>query len=192
MTVTKRRETLETQIELTLDKSENNAVQKSKLKIGVPFFEHMLTAFFFYSDLSATVQCVGDLEIDPHHTLEDLGIVLGEAVYELARRLTGYERYASNYLPMDDALVRTVLDISGRPYFQLEGLPLWELTALEQSMVEFMRSFAINARLTVHMDVIRGHNRHHIFEALFKSFGKALGNALEPKNQVMSTKGCIG
>ncbi|HAS74719.1 MAG TPA: imidazoleglycerol-phosphate dehydratase [Clostridiales bacterium UBA8960] len=162
------------------------------LNSGVPFFNHMLHAMLFFTKLSADIECIGDLDVGTHHSLEDIGILMGEAIKGIYSEMRGFNRYACALMPMDDALVRVVLDISGRPYFVLEGLDQNSLSELQQSLIEFLHACCVNARMTVHIDVIRGFNRHHIFEALFKAFGKALGEALTEKQSIMSTKGVIG
>lgn len=188
------RKTKETEISIKLRNDPPLSVVDSELYIdtGVPFFNHMLTALLFRANMNAMIKCMGDLEIDAHHTLEDVGIVMGDALIGIYKEMDGFARFACVTIPMDDALVRVALDISGRPYFQLEGLVLERLDGLEQSLVEFLRTFSIQAKMTVHIDVLRGFNRHHIFEAIFKALGGALGEALIFRNTLQSTKGVIG
>lgn len=188
--IEKRRKTNETNILIQLKTQEEDEIEP-KIVTGIPFFGHMLNALLFYAKLEVNIYCEGDLEVDPHHSLEDIGIVLGDVIQTQYSEIKHFKRFSSCYTPMDEALVRTVLDISGRPYFQIEGIELATLSSLEQAMLEFLRSFAMNAKLTVHMDVLRGFNRHHIFEALFKSFGMCLGESLMSVGVMMSTKGSI-
>ncbi len=188
------RKTKETEISIKLRNDQTLSVVNSELNIdtGVPFFNHMLTALLFRANMNAVIKCTGDLEVDTHHTLEDVGIVMGDALIGVYKEMDGFARFACVTIPMDDALVRVALDISGRPYFQLEGLVLDRLDGLEQSLVEFLRTFSIQAKMTVHIDVLRGFNRHHIFEAIFKALGGALGEALIFRKTLQSTKGVIG
>ena len=162
-----------------------------KIDSGVPFFDHMLSAMLFRADIVAVVDCKGDLLVGTHHTLEDIGITMGEAIREAYARMEGFVRYACITVPMDDALVRVAIDISGRPYFLMEGVPVDQMNELEQSCIEFLRAFSINAKMTVHIDVLRGFNRHHILEATFKAFGGGLGEALTRQKTLASTKGVI-
>lgn len=194
MMVEHYRKTKETEITIKLGKKTTfpDIDKGSVIDSGVPFFNHMLDAMLFRANMCADLKCFGDLEVDVHHTLEDVGIVMGDALKAIYTDMDGFARYACTTLPMDDALVRVALDVSGRPYFHLEGLVLDRLDALEQSMVEYLRTFSIEAKLTVHIDVLRGFNRHHIFEAIFKALGTALGEALDQRKTVQSTKGVIG
>lgn len=189
--IEKKRKTKETNILIQL-KTKEEDVLVPKLKVGVPFFEHMLNALLFYAKLEMHIYCEGDLDVDAHHSLEDIGIVLGDVIQSYYGEINKFKRFSSCYAPIDETLVRTVLDISGRPYFQIEGIDLYALTSLEQSLLEFLRALAINAKLTVHVDVIRGFNRHHIFEAIFKSFGMCLYESMVMSDEMMSTKGSIG
>lgn len=186
-----KRKTAETSVTVQIKNAQDELLQ-TKVEIGVPFFEHMLKAMIFYAGLEVSIDCKGDLHVDEHHSLEDVGIVMGEALLNYYKAQNNFKRFSSCYVPMDEALVRAVLDISGRPYFQIDGLDLGVLSSLEQSMIEFMRSFVINARMTVHIDVIKGFNRHHIFEAIFKAIGFCLKESLITSNLLMSTKGSIG
>lgn len=188
--IEKTRKTNETNITIKL-KTEDTDITGTKVEIGVAFFEHMLKALLFYANLEMELQCEGDLEIDEHHSLEDIGILMGETLLTYYREIGKFQRFSSDYMPMDEALVRTVVDISGRSYFQIDGLEIMALSSLEQSIIEFLRSFSINAKLTVHIDVLKGINRHHIFEAIFKSFGRCLKESLTLSTVIMTTKGSI-
>lgn len=190
MAVEITRTTLETDIRMTLVEGDVAKVGKrffSDPSLG--FFEHMLSALLYYARLDVTIACTGDIWVDTHHTLEDVGIVLGLAVKKLLEQKDGYARYGAAYVPMDEALVRTVLDLSGRPYFVLVGFDLTALPENEQALVEFLRAWSQNAGVTLHIDVLRGTNRHHIFEAVFKSVGRALAQALAEQETILSTKG---
>lgn len=188
MIIERERKSLETDLKIQM-KLEKGI--QSTLDVGVPYFEHMLRALCFYAGLQVELIGKGDLEIDTHHTLEDTGILMGQALSSLYEGIMNFRRFSTAYVPMDETLVRTALDISGRSYFIVEGLDVYVLSGLEQSLLEYLRSLTINAKMTVHIDVIRGTNRHHIFEAMFKSYGKALGEALIAESYLMSTKGCI-
>ena len=185
------RKTKETEVTVDIELS-NVKSEALNIRSGVPFFDHMLHAMLFCAQMKADIQCVGDIEVGTHHSLEDVGILMGEAIKEIYSNMNGFKRYACTVMPMDDALVRVVVDISGRPYFVFEGIELSSLNELQQSCLEFLQSFCVKARMTVHIDVIRGFNRHHIFEAMFKGLGKSLGEALLEREGIMSTKGVIG
>ncbi len=184
------RKTKETQIEavLSLDGGEIN------LHTGIGFFDHMLHALAFYAGFGLTLNVQGDLEVDGHHTVEDTGIVLGQALAHALGDKAGIARFATAYVPMDEALARTVLDISGRPFLVFEG-------AMPQPMIgeydsclteEFMRAFATHGGLTLHQCVLYGKNAHHMTEALFKSLGLCLKTAVSIcGNDVLSTKGIL-
>jgi len=189
-----KRKTFETDILLKLILESN---EKSKIDSGVKFFDHMLNSMsrhgFFYLDLN----CKGDLGVDDHHSVEDIGICLGRAVKDALRDVRGIRRFGESTIPMDDALSLVVVDISGRPYFRYNGP---ELTGKignysEELTIEFMRSFATNAEINLHINVFYGDNRHHIHESIFKALGVSLYRAysINPmlKNEVMSTKGSL-
>lgn len=188
MNIARERKSLETDLKVEIAAIKGT---QSLIDVGVPFFEHMLRALCFYAGIEVTLKGTGDLEIDTHHTLEDSGILMGQALLGYYQAIGNFKRFASAYVPMDESLVRTALDISGRAYFTIEGMDVTKLSGLEQSLLEFLRSLTLNAKITVHVDVIRGTNRHHLFEAIFKSYGKALGEALSTETYLMSTKGCI-
>ena len=185
-----KRTTLETNITMTLTEgcvSKNGKRFLQDASLG--FFDHMLTALLYYAQLDVSLTCSSDVWVDTHHTLEDVGIVLGQGIQHLLKAKSGYARFGTAYVPMDEALVRTVLDLSGRPYFVVNGFDLLTLPESEQALVEFLRALSQNAGITLHIDVIRGANRHHIFEAIFKSVGQALAQALMAKETIQSTKG---
>jgi imidazoleglycerol-phosphate dehydratase len=168
------RETRETQIRVELARGSGAAT----IDTGVPFLDHMLVTFASYSALDLTVRARGDLE---HHTIEDVAIAVGTALAESLPETAA--RYGDRTVPMDDALVQAAIDLGGRPYY--EG-------PLPSRMYDhWMRSFADNARATVHLRVLRGTDRHHIIEASFKALGLAVRDALVETGAVFSTKGRV-
>jgi imidazoleglycerol-phosphate dehydratase len=189
-----RRETKETAItvQLTLDGS-----GKADLKIGVPFLEHMLDQVARHGMFDLVIDAKGDLAIDAHHTVEDVGITLGQA---LARALTdkkGIFRYGHAYVPLDEALSRVVLDCSGRPGLEYNvDYPRARVGDFDVDLVyEFFQGFVNHAQVTMHIDNIRGRNAHHIAETIFKAFGRALrmAVAVDPRMEGItpSTKGTL-
>lgn len=186
------RETLETQIRLVLDIDGRG---KSDLKIGLPFFEHMLDQVARHGLFDLAIEAQGDLHIDAHHTVEDIGITLGQALFEAAGDLRGIYRYGHAYVPLDEALSRVVVDFSGRPglVYHVE-FPRAQVGGFDVDLFhEFFQGFVNHARVTLHIDCLRGRNVHHIAETVFKAFGRALRFALErdPRRGegVPSTKG---
>ena len=185
-----QRKTKETDIRLSL------ALEGGEVEVstGIGFFDHMLTAFAFYGGLGLKLEVKGDLEVDGHHTVEDVGIVLGQALSRALGDRKGIRRFASAYIPMDEALCFTALDFSNRPYLVFDA-------AMPQPMIggydaclteEFMRAFAVNSGLTLHMKCLYGKNAHHITEALFKSLGVAVKEAVAITGTgVTSTKGVL-
>lgn len=185
-----KRTTKETQIELALNLEGGEIV----VQTGIGFFDHMLTALAFYAGFGLQLTVQGDLNVDGHHTVEDTGIVLGQALAQALGDKAGITRFASSFVPMDEALARTVLDISGRPYLVFEAAMPQELIGEYDSCLteEFMRALAVNAGLTLHQHALYGKNAHHITEALFKSLGLALKEAVAVKGAgVTSTKGVL-
>ena len=164
---------------------------------GIPFFDHMLHQLGRHSGFSLEVRCDGDLEIDAHHTVEDVGIAIGEAFAEALGDKAGVRRFASIRVPLDEALVDVALDLSGRPYLHHEvdfpgekilGDPPFD----PQLMEEFWRAFTVSARITLHLTLIRGKNTHHIVEASFKGVARALRDAVRVDGGgVPSTKGSL-
>lgn len=165
------------------------------IKTGIGFFDHMLTAFCFYAGFGAKLSVEGDLYVDGHHSVEDTGIVLGQAIKQAAGERTGIRRFASAYIPMDEALCRTVLDFSGRPFlvYDAPAFPAAESCGYDFALTEeFMRALAVHAGITLHQKVCYGKNAHHITEALFKSLGLAMKEALHVESgAVVSTKGVL-
>lgn len=184
------RETAETSIEVALDIDGDG---ESRVDTGIGFFDHMLDAFAKHGLFDLTVDCDGDLEIDDHHTVEDVAIVLGEAFDEALGEKRGIARFADRRVPLDEAVASVVLDVSGRPQFSFEGEFSQErIGGFTAGMApHFARSLATNAGLTLHLDV-EGENAHHEVEAVFKSLGRALDDATridERRSETPSTKG---
>ncbi len=184
------RKTKETDIRLSL------ALEGGEVEVstGIGFFDHMLTAFAFYGGLGLKLEVQGDLEVDGHHTVEDVGIVLGQAMREALGDRKGIRRFASAYIPMDEALCFTALDFSNRPFLVFDAdMPQPMIGAYDACLTEeFMRAFAVNSGLTLHMKCLYGKNAHHITEALFKSLGVAVKEAVAITGTgVTSTKGVL-
>lgn len=192
-TAKQRRKTKETDISLNLNLDGSGTTQ---LNTGIGFFDHMLDGFARHGFFDLRVQVTGDLIVDTHHTIEDTGIVLGNAIRIALRDKRGIRRYGSCILPMDETLVLCAIDLSGRPYFSFEG----EFTAervgyMETEMVrEFFYAISYSAGMNLHMKLLNGSNNHHMIEGLFKSFGRALDEATsrDPRiKDIMSTKGSL-
>lgn len=184
------RNTKETQITLALD-LEGGEV---RIRTGIGFFDHMLTAFVFYGGLGLILEARGDLEVDGHHTVEDVGICLGKAMREALGDRKGIRRFASAYIPMDEALCFAALDFSNRPFLAFEAeMPQSMIGAYDSCLTEeFMRAFAMNSGLTLHMKALSGKNAHHMTEALFKALGVAVRDAIQVTGTgVTSTKGVL-
>ena len=184
------RETKETSVSvaLTLEGGER------KISTGIGFFDHMLTALAFYGGLGLELTAQGDLEVDGHHTVEDVGIVLGQALRQALGDRKGIRRFASAYIPMDEALCFTALDFSNRPFLVFDGdMPQAQIGGYDACLTEeFMRALAVNGGMTLHMRALYGKNAHHITEALFKSLGVALREAVRIEGHgVTSTKGVL-
>jgi imidazoleglycerol-phosphate dehydratase len=188
------RKTKETDIALTVDLDGSGTVSAAT---GVPFLDHMLDALGRHGGLDLRVTCTGDAAMDPHHTVEDVGIALGVAVRQALGTKAGIARYGHAYAPLDEALARVVIDISGRPYLHFEAAMPEAVIGVDfaASLVEeFWRAFVVNAGLTTHIDLIRARNSHHAAEAIFKAGALALKAATRLTNdprQVPSTKGVL-
>ena len=187
------RKTNETDISLTLTLDGNG---KQDIATGIGFFDHMLSGFTRHGFFDLDLKVAGDLEVDCHHTIEDTGIVLGNAIREALGDKKGIKRFASMILPMDETLVLCAIDLSGRPYFAFDA----EFTTdrvgdMDTEMVrEFFYAVSYSAGMNLHMKVLSGTNNHHIIEALFKAFGKALDDAssYDPRiTDILSTKGSL-
>ncbi len=188
------RATKETRIRLVLGLDGSG---RAAIRTGIGFFDHMLEALARHGLLDLEVECAGDLQVDGHHTVEDVGIVLGQAIARALGDRAGIRRYADALVPLDEALVRAVVDVSGRPYlgYHVE-IARWQMLGDYDVLLtpEFFRAVVLNAGLTVHLDLIRGDNPHHIVEATFKAFARALEQAtrLDPRVVgVPSTKGVL-
>lgn len=184
------RETKETQITLSLN-LDGGPVQ---IDTGIGFFDHMLTAMAFYAKMGLEVTARGDLHVDAHHTVEDVGIVLGQALKQALGDKVGIRRFASAYIPMDEALCHTALDFSNRAYLHFDAEMPQELIGSYESCLteEFMRAVAMNSATTLHMRALYGKNAHHITEALFKSLGVCIQDAAQITSEgVTSTKGVL-
>ncbi|MFC4548709.1 MULTISPECIES: imidazoleglycerol-phosphate dehydratase HisB [Halorussus] len=184
------RETAETDIEVTLDVDGDG---ESTVETGVGFFDHMLESFAKHGLFDLTVRCDGDLDIDDHHTVEDVAIALGRAFDEALGDKRGIERFADRKVPLDEAVASVVVDVSGRPLFEFDGeFSQATVGGMTSHMAKhFFRSLATNAGLTLHVSV-RGENAHHEIEAMFKSAARALDDATridERRGDVASTKG---
>ena len=190
-TATINRKTKETDINLTLNLDGEGL---SKIHTGVGFFDHMLTAFSFHSGIDLDVTCKGDLEVDDHHTVEDVGLALATGLLEALGDKTGINRYGTSYVPMDETLVRVVIDFSGRPAFVYNAdLQRDRLGTLDtQNVQEFFKSISNEAKMNLHMEVLYGDNDHHKVEALFKAFGRAVKDAVKiVDDRLPSTKGAL-
>lgn len=184
------RKTKETNITITLDL---DASGQTSIETGIGFFDHMLTSLARTSLFNLAVQAKGDLYVDQHHTIEDVGIVIGQAFAQAVGDRKGIQRFASAFVPMDEALARVALDISGRGFLAFDGaIPENPALNFDTQMVEeFFRAFATNAWLTLHITILSGKNTHHIVEAIFKAVGLALRQAvkIDPRIEgVLSTK----
>ena len=187
------RETKETKIKLELN-LEGSGI--SDVKTGIGFLDHMLDLWTFHGLFNLKLTCKGDLEIDTHHTTEDIAIALGSALYKAVGEKKGIVRYGYYYVPMDEALLRVALDLSGRPEFVFSGEFLQSsIGNLDTQMIRhFFKSLAIYSRMTLHMSILYGINDHHKCEGLFKALGRALRQAVEidPRRiGVASSKGIL-
>jgi len=191
------RKTSESAIELTLNL---DGTGKSSISTSVPFFDHLLTAFSKHSLIDLEIKATGDTHIDAHHTVEDTAIVLGQAVKQALGDKSGIGRYGDATVPLDEALVRAVVDVSGRPYLVHTGEPAgFEFHLIgghfTGSLVRHVfEAITLNAGITVHITVLDGRDPHHIAETEFKAFARALRKAVEPDSRVdgvPSTKGAL-
>jgi imidazoleglycerol-phosphate dehydratase len=188
-----RRETAETKIELKLNL---DGTGTADLQTGIGFLDHMLHLLARHSLIDLSVRAAGDLHVDPHHTVEDVGICLGRAIHEALGDKTGVRRYGSFTLPMDETLVTVALDLSGRPFFVWKAdVPVEQLGGFNSPLAEeFWQAVASNALMNLHVVCHYGKNTHHIIEAIFKGAARALRQAVEmdPRMKgVPSTKGTL-
>jgi len=190
-TSTKKRSTKETNITVSLDLDGKGSAD---IDSGVGFFDHMLTALAVHSGFDLTVKCEGDLGVDAHHSVEDVGIVLGQAFCEAIGDKAGIARYGSFTLPMDEALASCHLDIGGRVFAVIEApFTADRVGELDTQMIaEFFRAFAVNAKVTLHIAALYGENDHHKAEAMFKAFAHALRMAVSQSgSDLLTTKGAL-
>lgn len=184
------RTTKETDVRLKLSLDGGNV----SVSTGIGFFDHMLTALFFYAGFGVELQVNGDLQVDGHHTVEDTGIVIGQAIREALGDKKGIRRFASAFVPMDEALCLTALDFSGRPFLVFDApMPQEVIGAYDACLTEeFMRALAVNGGITLHQKCFYGSNAHHITEGLYKSLGLSLKDAVRIDGDgVTSTKGVL-
>lgn len=190
----RNRSTKETVIDITVDLDGGSEVAAST---GIPFFDHMLAQLGRHGGMDLAIDARGDLEIDAHHTVEDVGILLGEVFREAVGDKAGVRRFASNRVPLDEALIDVALDLSGRPYLHYEvDFPgeriLGEPPFDPQLVEEFWRAFVTSAAITLHITSVRGRNTHHIIEAMFKGVARSLRDAVRVEGTgVPSTKGTL-
>ena len=187
-----KRETKETKIDIRLNL---DGTGESSIQTGVGFFDHMLTLLAFHSQMDLDVKVEGDTWVDAHHTVEDVGIALGQLIAKSLGDKVGIRRYGSSYMPMDETLARAVIDVSGRPFLVYQAdIRNPKLGDFDTELAEeFFRAVAMNGRLTLHLSVLYGSNSHHMIEGLFKAFGRALAEAVssDGTNRLPSTKGWI-
>lgn len=183
------RVTGETDVSITMDLDGGGR----SISTGLGFFDHMLTALAVHGGLGLTVEARGDWEVDCHHTVEDVGIVLGQALGQALGDKSGLRRYGHAYIPMDEALGFCAVDVSGRPFLVFQGeFPQERVGEYDSCMTEeFFRAVAMNAGLTLHLRCEYGKNTHHMVEALFKAFAHALKDAVAREEGVLSTKGVL-
>ena len=188
------RNTKETQISLSLNVDGKG---QSSLKTDVPFMDHMLDLFSKHGQFDLTVNANGDIEIDDHHTTEDIGICLGQALREALGDKRGIKRYGNAFVPMDEALAQVVVDLSNRPHFEFKGeFPSQKVGTFDtENVYEFLWKFALEARINLHVIVHYGHNTHHMIEGVFKALARALDEAtmIDPRieGELPSTKGML-
>jgi imidazoleglycerol-phosphate dehydratase len=193
-TATIERNTLETQIQISINLDGRG---KTQLETGIPFFEHMLAQVARHGLIDLDIYAQGDLVIDAHHTVEDVGITLGQAFQQALQDKRGIQRYGHACVPLDEALTRVVIDFSGRPGLWHEvQYPRARIGDFDVDLIhEFFQGFVNHAQATVHIDNLKGRNAHHIAETTFKAFGRAVRDAvaLEPRlmGEMPSTKGIL-
>ncbi len=190
-TATLRRTTGETDISITLTIDGEGKFEGTS---GIGFFDHMLNLLAAHSGMDMSLTCTGDLAVDNHHTIEDIGITLGEVFRKALGDKKGIRRYGAFYCPMDETLSRIVLDISGRPYLVFDvAIPVERIGDFETEMTrEFFLAFATHAMMNLHMATLYGINGHHIVESLFKGIGHALKEAVTIEGKgLLSTKGVL-
>jgi imidazoleglycerol-phosphate dehydratase len=186
------RQTRETEVDMELELDGRGA---ASLDTGIPFLDHMLTLFAAHGYFDLTIKATGDLEVDQHHTVEDIGICLGQAFRKALAQRPQVRRYGEARVPMDEALAQVTVDLSNRPFLNLEAnLPSCSAGLDPQLLKEFWRAVSIHGGMTLHITVPYGENTHHILEAVFKAAGRALDGATQPEPRatgVPSTKGLL-
>jgi imidazoleglycerol-phosphate dehydratase len=192
-TASVERITGETAIKLTLQLDGSG---QSQINTGIGFFDHMLLLFGKHGLLDLSIEAKGDTYVDGHHTVEDTGIVLGQALAKALGDKNGIKRYGTAFVPMDEALAMVSLDISGRPYLVFDvALPSEQVGQFDSELTEeFLRALSVHAGITLHVRLLSGKNTHHIIEAIFKALGRALDEATRQDDRikgVMSTKGML-
>lgn len=188
--VTVKRKTRETDIEVILDLTDNS---KIKLETESPFFNHMLNAMSFHGGFSIQIKGSGDMDVDPHHLIEDCGLVIGQAFFEMAQKTGPIKRYGHSIIPMDDALSEITIDACGRPYLVYKAdYPQPFAGNFDLSLIrEFLLAFSNSAKINLHCECRYGMNGHHMVESLFKAFGRALAQSYKKSDtkSPLSTKG---
>ncbi|NLK72271.1 MAG: imidazoleglycerol-phosphate dehydratase HisB [Clostridiales bacterium] len=167
---------------------------KSEINTGIGFMDHMLTLFSKHGKMNMILNCKGDLEVDFHHTVEDIGIVIGKALGKCLEDKKGIRRYASDFVPMDETLVQASIDISGRAYLVFNAdFPKDKVGDMDTELFEeFFRALVNHAKITLHVNLMYGKNTHHIIEAIFKCIGRIIKEASQIEgNEILSTKGLI-
>lgn len=188
-----KRKTAETDISLILM---IDGTGKSSINTGVGFLNHMLTLFSVHGSFDLSITANGDLDVDDHHTVEDVGICLGQAFYNALGDKGGIRRYGSSYVPMDETLARVVVDFSNRPYLHYgANLSDQKVGTFDTGLAkEFLRALSLHGGITMHVDLIHGENAHHIIEAIFKAMARAMADAAtrrEGDDTVLSSKGAL-
>ena len=187
------RNTKETRIKVVLNLDGSGVYE---IKTGIGFFDHMLAQISYHGLLDLTLSATGDLEVDSHHTIEDVGLTLGDAIKKALGEKRGIKRYGNTIIPMDEALALVAVDLGGRPYLSFKAdLGKGQIGSFDLEMVqEFFRAVSVQAGMNIHIQLLDGHNLHHCVEAIFKAFGRALFQAVQvdgSKTEIPSTKGII-
>lgn len=186
------RNTLETNITMSVDFGVDEGFGLRGTS-GIGFFDHMLNSIAVHSRSVIDLQMTGDLHVDCHHTIEDVGIVYGKLLAEIIKERGAIVRYATSFIPMDEALARAVIDVSGRPYVVCDYTPTAPMIGEYDTQMtsEFFRAVAFNMGATLHLALLYGKNDHHCVEAIYKAFAHALADALQPRDAVLSAKGVL-
>jgi len=186
------RTTKETQIKITLN-LDGGKKPEVKIDTGIGFLDHMLTAMAVHAGMALNIKVKGDLQVDGHHTAEDTGIAMGQALSKALGDKSGIQRYGFFLLPMDESLAKAVLDVSGRPYLDYKAVFAGERIGEYETCLtgEFFRALCVNAGFTLHLTTNKGGNDHHKTEAIFKAFGHALRMAVGARDGLLSTKGTL-